>query len=137
MVFNTVTEESERKGLNINITKTKAVVLSKNSPAPRVLVPSGEQRVQQVKRLEYLASVITEDVTCNEEINRKIMIPKGSLYQHKNILTNRKLSVKARKNLVKTYVWSTLLLCSRELDVTVTRLEAMEVWCCRRVMKIP
>ena len=140
LIFNRVKEESERKGLNINIRKTKTMVLSKNSPAPRFQLRCGEQRVEQVERFEYLGSIITEDVRCKEEINRRIMIAKAAFINMKNILTNRKLSIKTRKNLVKTYVWSTLLYGVESWTLsaaTVTKLEAMEMWCWRRMMKIP
>ena len=108
LIFNRVKEESERKGLNINIGKTKTMALPKNSPAPRFQLRCGELRVEQVERFEYLGSIITEDVRCNEEINRRIMIAKAAFINMKSILTNKKLSIKTRKYLVKTYVWPTL-----------------------------
>ena len=56
-----------------------------------------------------------------------------------HFLTNSHLRLSTRKRAVKTYVWSTLLYgcetwtVSKEME---RRLEAMEMWCWRRMLKV-
>ena len=58
----------------------------------------------------------------------------------RNVLTNRKLSIATKKSLIKTYVWSTLLYGVESWTLTsamVKRMEAMELWIWKRMLKIP
>ena len=58
----------------------------------------------------------------------------------KHLLTNSHISTNTRKRAVKTFVWSTLLYAAETWTISKTmekRIEAMEMWCWRRVLKIP
>ena len=57
----------------------------------------------------------------------------------KNILTNTHLSIQTRSRAVKTYVWSVLLYGCETWTISnqmEQRLEAFEMWCWRRLLKI-
>ena len=58
--------------------------------------------------LNYLGAMITADVTTKEEICRRIALSKDAFNELRNILTNRKLSLKIKILVVQTYVWSVL-----------------------------
>lgn len=140
VLLNRVKEESGNRGLTINARKTKCMVMSKNIPVPRMRLICGDQVVEQVGKFNYLGSVVSEDVRCKDEIKRRIGIAKDAYGNMKNLLTNRKLSIRTRKSLVKTYVWSTLLYGVETWTIStemMKRLEAMEMWLWRRMMKIP
>lgn len=140
VLLNRVKEESGNRGLTINARKTKCMVMSKNIPVPRMRLICGDQVVEQVGKFNYLGSVVSEDVRCDDEIKRRIGIAKDAYGNMKNLLTNRKLSIRTRKSLVKTYVWSTLLYGVETWTIStemMKRLEAMEMWLWRRMMKIP
>ena len=101
---------------------------------------SGNQIVKQVDRFIYLGSMITEDARCETEVKRRIGIAKKTFNDMRNLLTNRKLSVKTRKNIMKTYIWSTLLYGVESWTLSLglrRRLEAIEMWLWRRMMKVP
>ena len=85
------------------------MVISKRSPVPRVNLRCGNQTVKQVNSFKYLGSMITEDGRCEVEVKTRIAIAKKTFSDMRNLLTNRKLSIKTRKNMMKTYIWSTLL----------------------------
>ena len=56
------------------------------------------------------------------------------------MLTNSHISIQCRKRAVKTYIWSGLLYGSEAWTInkdSQRKLEAMEMWCWRRVLKIP
>ena len=57
----------------------------------------------------------------------------------KNFLTNRNISIDVRKRAVKTYIWSTLLYGAEAWTIgkeMEKRIQAMEMWIWRRMMKI-
>ena len=139
-MLNTVKEESELKGLTISVKKTKWMVMSKNENIPRMELRCGGRIVEKVEQFNYLGSVVTKDVRCDTEIKRRIGIAKTAFGNMRNLLTNRKLSMKTRKHLTKSHVWSTLLYGVESWTISTTmvkRLEAMEMWLWRRMMKIP
>ena len=140
VMLDEIREESERRGLNINVKKTESMVISKQSPVPRINLRCGNQIVKQVDRFIYLGSMITEDARCETEVKRRIGIAKKTFNDMRNLLTNRKLSVKTRKNIMKTYIWSTLLYGVESWTLSLglrRRLEAIEMWLWRRMMKVP
>ena len=96
--------ESERKGLNINVKKTECMVILKKLPVQRMNLRCGNQMVKQVDSFKYLGSIITEDARCEVEVKKRVAIAKKTCNDMKHLLTNRKISVKTRKNLMKTYV---------------------------------
>ena len=128
------------KGLNINSAKTKVMVMSKCQQIPRTEIRCGDQVVEQVDSSKYLGSTVTSNVKCETEIRRRIEIAKCSFINLKKLLKNGKLSIKTRKRLAKSRVWSTLLYGAgtRTLSGAITKkLEAVEMWFWRRLLKIP
>ena len=84
--------------------------------------------------------MITEDARCEVEVKRRIGIAKKTFSDMRNLLANSKLSIKTRKNMMKTYIWSTLLYGVESWTLSrglVKRLEAVEMWLWRRMMKVP
>ena len=72
MMLDRVRQESERKGMNLNVKKTQCMVISKRLPVPKLNLRCGNQTVKQVARFMYLGSLITEDATCKKiDIERK------------------------------------------------------------------
>ena len=140
LIFDKVKEESEIKGLKINIRKTKCMVITKQNPEPTIELLSGDQTVEKVTSFNYLGSMITADARCETEIKRRVGIAKTAFRQMYKILTNRKLSIKTRKGLIKTHIWSTLLYGAESWTLSSAmkrKLDAMELWLWRRMMKIP
>lgn len=95
LMQNIVKVESESKGLTINIQKTKWLVMSKNE------LPCEGRLVERVENLNYLGSVVTEDIRCDAEIKRRIGVAKAASCNIKHLLTNKvfyKNSKKLNKN---------------------------------------
>ena len=134
-----VNRASELKGLKINREKTECMVVSKRSDTPECLIEIEQEPVCKVEQFQYLGSVVTADARCETEIKRRIGIAKTAFRKMGNLLTNSHLRVETRVKAVKTYVWSTLLYgcetwtVSKEME---GRLEAMEMWCWRRMLKV-
>ena len=134
-----INDASEEKGLRINKAKTECMVVSKRSGPIDCRIEINQEIIKKVQEFQYLGSVLTSDARCCTEIRRRIGIGKTAFRKMKNVLTNSRISIETRKRAVKTYVWSTLLYgceawtVNKEMEC---RLEAMEMWCWRRMMKI-
>ena len=131
--------ESEVRGLNISKQKTKLMVFSKSRNVPTCNIYLNNEKIKQVQELEYLGSIITSDVKCDKDIKCRIAIAKKKFIEKKSIFTNSKVSIGTRKRFLKCYIWSVLLYGSESWTISAEmkrKLEAMEMWCYRRMLKI-
>ena len=134
-----VVRESNAKGLNVNITKTQVMVISKSDAEVTANITIQGKRLEQVHRFSYLGSIIAQDGRCDKEIRTRIIIAKEAFNKVKNLVTNTSISVGLRKRFIKAYVWSTFLYgceawnISKEME---RRIEALEMWLYRRMLKI-
>ena len=134
-----VVEASRERGLTVNVGKTKVMVTSKSSENPRAEIYVGDLALEHVSSFKYLGSVLSEDCRCTAEIKSRIGNAKTAFNQMRSFLTNRKVSVNVRKRAVKTYIWSILLYGAEAWTINKEmerRLEAMEMWMWRRMMKV-
>ena len=87
-----------------------------------------------------MGSVVTRDGRCVDEIKTRIAIAKTAFNKVKPLVTNRSISVSLRKRFIKSYVWSTLLYGCEAWNVNKEmerKIEAMEMWLYRRMLRIP
>ena len=138
-MLNVMNEEGLRRGQKINFKKTKYMVIGKEVDNAEELVCSNE-KIPRVAKFNYLGSIITADGRCEEAIKQRIGIAKTAFRRMESMLTNRKMTLKTRKNAAKTYIWSKLLYGAETWTISKTmeaRIEAMEMWIWRRLTKIP
>ena len=109
--------------------------VSKQSPEPKINIKLGDQPIAQVSSLNYIliGAMITADGTTKTEIHRRIALAKDACNKLRNILTNRKLSLKIKIRVLETYVWSVLSSIYGVEAWTLTaetrrNLEAAEMW---------
>ena len=139
-MFNEVNRSSEQKGLNINAAKTNVMILSKCHQIPKAGIRCDNKIIDQVESFKYLGSTVTCDVKWKTEVRRRIEIAKTASILRKRILTNRKLSLKTRKRSRKSNIKSTLLFGAETWTMSkniTQKLEAVEMWLWRRMLKIP
>ena len=130
---------SEQRGLFINKKKTKIMTFSKSLTPPKCNINLDNEKIEQVNYFEYLGSLLTSNCRCDKDITRRIAIAKKAFLDKKQIVTNKTVSIVTKKKLIKAYVWSVLLYGCESWTISKTmanRLEAMEMWCYRRMMKI-
>uniref|UniRef100_A0A2S2PJ80 Endonuclease-reverse transcriptase n=1 Tax=Schizaphis graminum TaxID=13262 RepID=A0A2S2PJ80_SCHGA len=99
----------------------------------------GNQTVKQVDEFAYLGSIISNDRRNNSEIIKRICQAKIAFNSKKTLLASRNVSLKIKKNLLKTYVWSIALYGCEIWTITTEnrrRLESFEMWCYRRMLRI-
>ena len=96
--------------------------------------------LEQVSLFRYLGSLVCEDGKCDREIRWRITMGKTAFSQVKTILTNLGIGIETRMGALKTYVWSVILFGCEGWTISKEmrrRLEAAEMWCIRRMMRIP
>lgn len=133
-----VNETCARYGLTINAAKTKFMVVSKDDVGP-VRLTVGGNFIERVTHQKYLGAWLNETVDPDEEIRSRIEIARANFVRMRNVLCCRSLSISVRLNVLRSYVWSSLFYgCETWTLKTamMNRLEAFEMWCYRRILRI-
>ena len=104
-----VVQESEQKGLFLNIDKSYTMVFSKSSSIPTCQIKVHGKSLEQVNSFVYLGSVFTSDGRCEKEVKRRIEIAKTAFISMKKVLCGRNISMPVSLKILKCYIWSTLL----------------------------
>ena len=124
-------------GMALNEKKTKTMIVSKNNQKT-LKIKVDEQVLEQVKRYDYLGTVTTEDGRSLAEVKKRIGIAKSAFWKHGELLRNR-VSIKTKKKILECYIHSTMMYCCETWTITneiKRRIEAFEMWCYRRILKI-
>ena len=77
---------AKKYSMRINIKKTKTMEVSKKD-GRTVSIMINEQKVEQVKTLKYLGSVIVEDGRCMDDIKQRIGCAKDAFNKRKELLS--------------------------------------------------
>ena len=124
-------------GMKINKKKTKVLVSSKG--VDRIPIRFEGEYLQRVEEFSYLGSKISSDCKCKGEIQQRIIQAKRAFISKRSLLCCKKINLETRKNFLKMYVWSVALYGSETwtlLKGDMSRLEAFEMWCFRRMLRI-
>ena len=138
-ILQTVTQESENMGLQLNAKKTESMVITKKPEVPTCHLTCKGEKIKQVETFKYLGCTITPDAKCDKEIKKRIALSKDTFMKMKSVFTNRNISLRTKLNTLKAYVWSVLLYgceCWTLTPELEKRLEAVEMWFIRRILKI-
>ena len=139
-IVDLVNEESAKKGLKMNVKKTKTMVICRNKETPQIEINVDGTNLEQVKQFKYLGQLITEDGKTDIEIRRRIEIARKNFMNMKDTLISRKLSLETKKRLVRCYILSTLLYASETWTISEeawAKIEAFEMWIYRKMLRIP
>ena len=137
-----VKEESEVRGLKMNVNKRKTMIvrrISKDTSKLNANIKVNGQNLEQVDKFNYIGQLITADGRCDVEVKSRIEIARKTFIKLKGVLTSRRLNLKLRKRLVQCYVLLTFLYASetwtlnRDLE---NRIHAFELWIYRWMLKI-
>jgi hypothetical protein len=88
--------------------------------------------------LSYLGNTVTWDGKSTADIKRRIAQAKRAFTMKRQLLCSKKIELQTRKQYVKTFVWSVALYGSKAWTIRKIdqkRLEALETWCWRRMLK--
>ncbi|KAF7244514.1 Testis anion transporter 1, partial [Varanus komodoensis] len=130
-----VKEESAKVGLKLNIKKTKIMT---SIPITSWQIDGKEMEV--VTDFIFLSSRITADRDCSQEIKRHLLLGRKAMANLDSILKNRDITLLTKVHIVKAMVFSVAMYGSESWTIRKAerrRIEAFELWCWRRLLRVP
>ena len=128
-----VKQESEKFGLKLNIQKTKIM-----ASGPITLWQIDGETVETVADVIFLGSKITTEGDYSHEIKRHLLLGRKVMTNLDSILKSRPLSTKV--HLVKAMVFPVVMYGCESWTikkVECRRIDAFELWCWRRFLRVP
>ena len=130
-----VKEESEKAGLKLNIQKTKIV-----SSGPITSWQIDREAVETVTDFIWVGSKITADGECSHEIERRLLLGRKVMTNLDSIFKRRDITLPTKVHLVKAMVFPMAMYGCETWTVKKAkhrRIDAFELWCWRRLLRIP
>ena len=130
-----VKEESEKVGLKLNIQKIKIMASS--------LITSwqiGGETVEIVTDFILGGSKITTNSDCCHEIKRCLLVGRKVMTNLDSILKSRDITLPIKVHLVKAMVFPVVMcgcLSRTVKKAECWRIDAFELWCWRRLLRVP
>ena len=127
-----VKEESEKVGLKLNIKKTKIMA---SGP-----ITSWQIDGETVAYFIFLDSKITADGDCSHEIKRCLLLGRKVMTNLDSILKSRDISLPSKVRLVKAMVFPVVMYGRESWTIKKAehrRIDAFELWCLRRLLRVP
>ena len=95
--------------MEMNIIKTKTMVVGKTIPSPRVNIMLDGKSIEQTDKMVSLGELLTADGRCEKEVKRKIALAKSAFHEMLRVLKSRNINMRTSKRILQCYIWSTLL----------------------------
>ena len=129
-----VKEESEKVGLKLNIQKTKIM-----TPGPITSWKIDGETLETVADFILGGSKITADGDCNCEVKRYLLLARKVMTNLDSILKSRDIT-SIKVHLVKTLVFPVVIYGCESWIIKKAerwRIYAFELWCWRRLLRVP
>ena len=127
-----VKEESEKVGLKLNIQKTKIMA---SGP-----ITSWQIDGETVSDFIFWGSKITADGDCSHEIKRRLLLGRKVMTNLDSIFKSRDITLPTKVHLVKAMVFPVVMYGCESWTVKKAehrRIDAFELWCWRRLLRVP
>ena len=130
-----VKEKSEKAGLKLNIQKTKIM-----ASGPITSWQIDGETMETVTDLIFLGSKMTADGDCSQEIKRHLLRGRKVITDLDSILKSRDITLLTKAHLVKAMVFPVVMYgceCWTIKKAEHQRIDAFELWCWRRLLRVP
>ena len=130
-----VKEESEKIGLKLNIQKTKNMI-SGHITSWQI---DGET-VETVTNFIFRGPQITADGDCRHEIKRCLLLGRKVMTNLDSLLKSRDITLLTKVHLVKAMVFPVVMYGCDSWTIKTAecrRIDAFELWCWRRLLRVP
>ena len=129
-----VKEESEKAGLKLNIQKTK---IMESGPITSWHIDG--ETMETVTDFIFMGSKITADGDCSHEIKRCLLFGRKAMTNLDSIFKSRDITLPTKVHLVKTMVFPVVMYGCESWTKKAERriIEAFELWCWRRLLRVP
>ena len=98
------------------------------------------ETVERVSDFIFLGSKITADGDCSHEIKRRLLLGRKVMTNVDSILKSRDITLPTKVRLVKAMVFPVVMYGSESQTVKKAehrRIDAFELWCWRRLLRVP
>ena len=130
-----VKEESEKFGLKLNIQKTKIM-----ASGPITSWQIDGETVEIVADFIFWGSKITADGDCSHEIKRRLLLGRKVMTNLDSILKSSDIILPTKVRLVKAMVFPVVMYGCESRTIKKAecrRIDAFELWCWRRLLRVP
>ena len=128
-------EESEKVGLKLSIQKTKIMA---SSPITSWQIDG--EIVETVADFILGGSKITADGDCSHEIKRHLLLGRKAMTNLHSVLKSRDITLLTKVCLVKAMVFPVVMYGCESWTIKKAehqRIDAFELWCWRRLLRVP
>ena len=129
-------EESEKAGLKLNVQKTKIMA---SSPITSWQIDG--ETMETVTDFIFLGSKITLDGDCSHKIKRHLLLGRKAMTKLDSILKSRDITLPTKVHLVKAMGFPVVMYgcesCWAIKKAEHRRTDAFELWCWRRLLRVP
>ena len=129
-----VKEESEKVGLKLNIQKTKIM-----ASGPITSWQIDVETMETVRNFIFLGSKIAAD-DYSHEIKRHLLLGRKVMTNLDSILKSRNITLSTKVRLVKAMVFPVVMYGCESWTIKKAerrRIDAFELWCWRRLLRVP
>ena len=130
-----VKEESEKVGLKLNIQKTKIM-----ASYPITSWQIDGEAVETVADFNLGGSKVTADGDCSHEIKRRLLLGRKVMTNLDSILKSKDITLPIKVHLVKAMVFPIVMYGCESWTIKKAecqRSDAFELWCWRRLLRVP
>ena len=128
-------EESEKASLKLNIQKTKIMA---SSPITSWQIDG--ETMETVRDFIFLGSKITADGDYSHEIKRHLLLGRKAMTKLDSILKSRDITLPKKVHIVKAMIFPIVIYGCEIWTIRKAesqRINAFELWCWRRLLRIP
>ena len=130
-----VKEESEKAGLKLNIQKTN-IMASGHITSWQI----DGKTMETVTDFIFSGSKITADGDCSHEIKRRLLLGRKVMTNLDSILKSRDITLPTKVCLVKAMAFPVVMYGCESWTIRKAecrRIDAFELWCWRRLLRVP
>ena len=130
-----VKEVSEKVGLKLNIQKTKIV-----ASGPITSWEIDGETVETVSDFIFGDSKITAGGDCSHEIKRRLLLGRKAMSNLDSIFKSRDITLPTKVHLVKAMAFPVVMYGCESWTVKKVecqRIDAFELWCWRKLLRVP
>ena len=127
--------ESDKVGLKLNIQKMKIM-----ASGPITSWEIDGETVEVVSDFIFWGSKITTDGDCSHEIKRRLLLGRKVMTNLESIFKSRDITLPTKVRLVKAMVFPVVMYGCESWTVKKAerrRIDAFELWCWRRLLRVP
>ena len=121
--------------LKLNIQKTKIM-----ASGPITSWETDGETVETVSDFIFLGSKITADGDCSHEIKRRLLLGRQVMTNLDSIFKSRDITLPTKVHLVKAMVFPVVMYGCQSWTIKKAehwRIDAFELWCWRRLLRVP